>query len=66
MWSASPTFSVSFHEIVSIEASTSASDLWPALNLTQGPDVGFDANEPHDKTLGGADGHWVTGIRSTR
>jgi hypothetical protein len=22
--------------------------------------VGFDANEPHDKTLGGAEGNWVT------
>ena len=33
---------------------------WPESNLIQGPGIGFDAEEPHDK-LGGADGHnWVT------
>ena len=49
-----------FYPIAAVESSTAATDLWPASNLIQGPGVGFDANEPHDKTLGGADGNWVT------
>ena len=49
-----------FYPIASVEASTSANDLYPAANLIQGPGVGFDANEPHDKTSDGADGNWVT------
>jgi hypothetical protein len=51
---------VDFYSISAIEVTTSADDLWPVSNLAQGPGVGFDANEPHDKTLGGADGNWVT------
>jgi hypothetical protein len=51
---------VTFYPIANIEASTQADDLWPAFNLIQGPGIGFDTNEPHDKTLGGADGNWVT------
>ena len=51
---------VEFYPIAAVESSTAADDLWPASNLIQGPGVGFDANEPHDKTLGGADGNWVT------
>ena len=38
-----------FYPISSVASST-ANDLWPASNLIQGPGVGFDANEPHDKT----------------
>ena len=49
-----------FYPITSVSSSTDASDLWPASNLIQGPGVGFDAAAPHDKTLGGADGNWVT------
>ena len=52
--------SADFYPISGVEASTGASDLWPASNLIQGPGVGFDAAEPHDKILGGADGNWVT------
>lgn len=51
---------VTFYPIANIEARTWAEDLWPAVNLIQGPGLGFDANEPHDKTLGGPDGNWVT------
>ncbi len=45
---------------VSVSASTSGSDLWPASNLIQGPGTGFDAAEPHAKTLGASAGNWVT------
>jgi hypothetical protein len=51
---------VVFHAISSIDSSTAADDLFPASNLIQGSGVGFDASEPHDKILGGADGNWVT------
>ena len=51
---------VVFHAISSIDSSTAADDLWPVSNLIQGSGVGFDASEPHDKILGGADGNWVT------
>lgn len=40
--------------------STTTNDLFPVSNLILGPGVGFDAAEPHDKILGGADGLWVT------
>lgn len=33
---------------------------WPESNLIQGPGVGYDAEEPHDKIGGGADANWVT------
>ena len=49
-----------FHPISSISSSTEANDLWAVSNLIQGPGVGFDAAEPHDKLVGGADGNWVT------
>ncbi|MFT5109719.1 MAG: MYXO-CTERM domain-containing protein [Pseudoalteromonas tetraodonis] len=39
---------------------TSVGDLWPASNLIQGPGVGIDAADPHDKTSAGAAGNWVT------
>ena len=47
---------VTFHSISSISSSTDADDFWKADNLIEGPGVGFDANEPHDK-LGTS---WVT------
>ena len=50
----------SFYPISSISSSTAADDLRPAANLIQGPGVGFDASLPHDKTLGGDSGNWVT------
>lgn len=50
----------SFFPVSSISSSTAATDLWPVSNLIQGPGVGFDANPPHDRLLGGADGTWVT------
>lgn len=46
---------------VSVSASSSGSDLWPASNLIQGPGTGFDAAEPHNKTATGPSGLWVTG-----
>ncbi|HUF60986.1 MAG TPA: LamG-like jellyroll fold domain-containing protein [Verrucomicrobiales bacterium] len=49
-----------FYDIVSVESSTMASDLYPASNLIQGPEVGFDADPPHDKLLDGQTGNWVT------
>lgn len=49
-----------FYPISNISTSTAADDLWPVSNLIQGPGVGFDANVPHDKLLGGAAGNWVT------
>ncbi|MEZ6117525.1 MAG: PEP-CTERM sorting domain-containing protein [Pirellulaceae bacterium] len=49
-----------FYPISSVSSSTGDTDLWPASNLIQGPGVGFDAAEPHDKLVGGADGNWVT------
>ena len=55
-----PVLAVDFYPISSITASTAASDLYPASNLIQGPGVGFDANAPNDKILGGAEGNWVT------
>lgn len=51
---------VAFTPISSIQSSTAVTDLWPVSNLIQGPGVGFDANAPHDRILGGAAGTWVT------
>ncbi len=47
-----------FYPISSI--SYGGSSLWGPNNLIQGPGVGFDASEPHGKTLGAAAGNWVT------
>lgn len=33
---------------------------WPESNLIQGPGIGFDEEEPHDKIGGGAAANWVT------
>ena len=49
-----------FYPIASVDSNTSATDLWPASNLIQGPGVGFDEAEPHDKLLTDAAGNWVT------
>ena len=58
---ASSVQAVTFHPISSISSSTSATDLFPASNLIQGPGVGFDAGEPHNKTNSGSfTGTWVT------
>lgn len=51
---------VPFYPISDISSSTAATDLWQVSNLIQGPGIGFDAAEPHDKLLGGASGNWVT------
>lgn len=45
---------------VDVSSSTGANDLWPASNLIQGPDVGYDSAAPHDKLAAGSDGLWVT------
>lgn len=55
-----PVLSADFYPISGATASTGETDLWPASNLIQGPGVGFDAAEPNEKLLGGADGNWVT------
>ncbi len=49
-----------FYPISGISSSTGGNDLWPASNLIQGPGVGFDAAEPHTKTLTNDAGNWVT------
>ena len=54
------TWAADFYPISGVTVETEDSDLWPISNLIQGPDVGFDANEPHDKIVGGAEGNWVT------
>ena len=53
-------FADDFYPIASVASSTSASDLFPAANLIQGPGVGFDAAAPYNRLLGGAEGTWVT------
>lgn len=50
----------SFYPISAVSSSTSANDLWPASNLIQGPGVGYDAAEPHNKISAGSEGNWVT------
>jgi hypothetical protein len=56
----SPALSQGFYPISSVSSSTAATDLFPVSNLIQGPGVGFDANSPYNKLLGGAEGNWVT------
>lgn len=50
----------SFYSIQGVSASTEDSDLWTDSNLIQGPAVGFNAVEPHEKLIGGESGNWVT------
>lgn len=49
-----------FYPIVSIESSTAVDDFYPVENLIQGPGVGFAAEPPFRRLVGGADGSWVT------
>ena len=49
-----------FHRIDAITSSTEADDFYPAGNLILGPSVGFDAEEPYRKLIGGENGNWVT------
>ena len=56
----SAVMAADFYPVDSVAVTTSGTDLWPVSNLIQGPGVGIDAAEPHDKILGGADGNWVT------
>jgi hypothetical protein len=56
----SPALAQGFYPISSASSSTSATDLWPVSNLIQGPGVGFDANAPYDRLIGGPNGAWVT------
>jgi hypothetical protein len=60
LYAVTPALAIEFFPIVSIESSTGGDDLYPASNLILGPGVGFDANAPYEKLLGGADGNWVT------
>lgn len=55
-----PPEPIEFYPIDDIYASTGDFDLYPAINLIQGPGVGFLENEPYSLTSGGADGLWVT------
>lgn len=57
---ASSSQAVVFYSISSIESTTQANDLAPAINLIQGPGVGFDANEPHDQITASPFDQWVT------
>lgn len=53
-------YAENFHTPVSATSSTSATDLWPVSNLIQGPGVGYDAAEPHNRIDSGPTGSWVT------
>lgn len=55
-----PPPKVEYYPIESIEVTTSDTDLWPVSNLIQGPGVGFNEEQPHEKILGGDAGNWVT------
>lgn len=46
-----------FYPIVGVTSDTAATDLFPASRMIEGPGVGFDAAEPHDR-LGSLT--WVT------
>lgn len=49
-----------FYPIASITSSTEADDLYPVTNLILGPGVGYNAEAPFRRLIGGADGLWVT------
>ena len=55
-----PAWGFDYFSIEAVTVDTEESDLWPVSNLIQGPGVGFNAEEPHEKILGGAEGNWVT------
>ena len=46
-----------FHPIIGVTSDTDATDFFPVARLIEGPGVGFDAAEPHDRTSGLT---WVT------
>ncbi len=46
-----------FFPITSVSSSTAGTDYFPVANLIQGPGVGYDINEPHNRTSGLT---WVT------
>jgi len=48
---------VPFYPIVGVTSDTSGTDLFPASRLIQGPGIGFDAAEPHNRLSGLT---WVT------
>jgi hypothetical protein len=54
------SFAATFYPIAGVESSTGGTDLWPASNLIQGPGLGFDAADPHNKISFDAAGSWVT------
>lgn len=51
------SFGAEFHPITGVTSDTDATDFFPAINLVEGAGVGFDTNEPHDRTSGQT---WVT------
>ena len=55
-----PLLAVEFHPLVNVTSTTQDSDLYPVINLIQGPGIGFTDTEPHDQLGGGADALWVT------
>ena len=52
----------SFYTPVSVTSSTAGSDLFPVINMIQGPGVGYDAAEPHNQLgpTGDSATRWVT------
>lgn len=51
------SFGADFYPITSVISDTAATDFFPAERLIEGPGVGFDLNEPHERTSGLT---WVT------
>lgn len=51
------SFGATFYPIIGVTSDTSATDFFPADWLIEGPGVGFDAAEPHDRT---GNRTWVT------
>lgn len=49
-----------FYPIDNVTSSTADTDFYPVENLIQGPGVGFDAEPPYEKLVGGEQGNWVT------
>ncbi|MFT6864745.1 MAG: hypothetical protein ACJAVK_003313 [Akkermansiaceae bacterium] len=49
-----------FHSINAITSNTSATDLFAAVGLINGPGIDFEPNPPHGTISGGASSLWVT------
>lgn len=49
-----------FYPISEVTATTAETDLYPVINLIQGPEVGFEAAEPNNRLGGGSSHLWVT------